>query len=85
MTEDELIDRAEVLPDQYAERVPSDALRRLRLFRSGGEYGELVSELIATLAKTDATVTPAERDELTTLADATGEGHEWLGQLTVQA
>lgn len=84
MTEDEMITRASKLPDRYAERVPADVLEGLRMMDDGGEYGELVSELTAALAKRQIPVSPAERDELRALADATGEGSEHVDRLTVK-
>lgn len=83
MTEDDIIARASRLPDQYADRIPREVLDGLRLMDDGGEYGELVSELTATLAAHHVPVSAAERDELRALADATGEGREYTDKLTV--
>lgn len=79
-----MIDRAEVLPEHYADRIPADALRRLNLFDRAGEYGELVSELLATLVKHGAPVSDTEQNELRELAAATGQGAEFLDGLTVR-
>ena len=50
----------------------------------GGEYGELSIELAATLVKTGATVSAAERRELRVLLDATGMPTGLLEQLAVE-
>ncbi|HEX6447821.1 MAG TPA: hypothetical protein VF053_22170 [Streptosporangiales bacterium] len=83
MTEDEIITRASRLPDRFAGRIPDDVLVGLRLMDDGGEYGELVGELTAALAVNHTPVSAAERDELRVLADATGEGIDYVGQLVV--
>ena len=50
MNESEIIERAEVLPDRFADRLPAQTLDSLRLMEIGGEYGELTIELAASLA-----------------------------------
>ncbi len=50
----------------------------------GGEYGELAIELTATLVKTGATVSAAERRELRALLEATGMPTHLLEQLAVR-
>ena len=40
MTETEIIERAETLPDRFASRIPAQTLESLRLMEAGGEYGE---------------------------------------------
>ncbi|MQA78782.1 MAG: hypothetical protein GEV10_09955 [Streptosporangiales bacterium] len=84
MDEKETARRAKALPDRFADRV-GDELSILRSHAAGGEWGELVDDLLATLAKHKAPVTPAERDELRALAEATGEGGKYVDGLTVQA
>jgi hypothetical protein len=83
MTETEIIQRAEVLPDRFADRLPPETLESLRLMEAGGEYGELVIELAATLAKRGLPVTARERDDLRELLDATGMPTEPIGRLIV--
>lgn len=83
MGEIELLDRIHALPERYATRLPADVLESLRTFDSVGEWGELVSELTACLAQDRIPITPAERDDLVALAEATGEGKEYLNSLTV--
>ena len=83
MNETEIIQRAEVLPDRFADRLPPETLESLRLMEAGGEYGELVIELAAALAKREVPVTARERDELRDLLDATGMSVEPVGRLIV--
>lgn len=84
MNIDELIARTDAAFDTYTGRVPAATLQGIREMASVGERGEALSELLATLAKHKAPVTPAERDELRALVEATGEGGEYLDGLTVQ-
>ena len=83
MNAHELARRASALPDQFATRLPEDTLAGLRLMTEGGEYGELAIELTATLVKTGATVSAAERRELRALLEATGMPTHLLEQLAV--
>jgi hypothetical protein len=83
MTETEIIQRAEVLPDRFADRLPPETLESLRLMEAGGEYGELVIELAAALAKREVPVTARERNELRELLEATGMPTEPIGRLVV--
>lgn len=85
MTEQEFVDRVHALTEQYAARLPADVLDSLRTFDAVGEWGELVSELTACLAQDGIPITPAERDELAALVEATGEGREFIGKLTVSS
>ena len=71
------------LPDRYANRLPNDVLAYVRGWDSGGEYGEALSVLTAYLAHSGTAVTEDERDELAELAEATGEGREFVPKLTV--
>lgn len=84
MDEAEVSRRAAALPEQYADRIPQPQLDGLRSLARGGEWGELIDALTAGLAKRELPVTSAERDELRALAEATGEGGEYLDGLTVQ-
>lgn len=45
--------------------------------------GEALSVLAAAPAESSAQITAAERDELAELAEATGEGAEFVAQLSV--
>ena len=83
MNETEIIQRAEVLPDRFADRLPPETLESLRLMEAGGEYGELLIELAAALAKRGVPVTVRERDELRDLLNATGMPVEPVGRLIV--
>jgi hypothetical protein len=70
MTETEIIERAEALPERFADRLSESTLWSIRRMRGGGEYGELTIELTASLAANNAPVTAAERDELRMLLEA---------------
>lgn len=83
MDEQQLVTAASKLVSQYADRVSPDVLDDLREYDDVGEPGELISVLIAHLANTAQPITPAERDELAALAEATGEGGEYLSKLKV--
>ncbi|MGD0066737.1 MAG: hypothetical protein ABSB76_25230 [Streptosporangiaceae bacterium] len=84
MTEDEIIDKAEALPDRFANRVSESTLWSIKRMRGGGEYGELTIELAASLAAHNAPVTAAERDELLALLEAMDMPTDPIGQLNVQ-
>jgi hypothetical protein len=85
MNEIEIIERAEALPGRFADRLPAQTLDSLRLMEAGGEYGELVIELVAALGAAHQPVSPSERDELTDLLTATGMPTDPIGRLTVQS
>ncbi len=84
MTEDEIISRAETLPDRFANRVNESTLWSIKRMRGGGEYGELTIELAASLAAHHAPVTAAERDELLALLQAMGQPTDPIERLNVQ-
>jgi hypothetical protein len=84
MTEDEIIERAEALPDRYADRLTESALWSIKRMRGGGEYGELTIELAASLAAHQAPVTAAERDELRALLEAMELPTDPIAELNVQ-
>jgi hypothetical protein len=68
--ESEVIERAEALPERYADRVRPEDLDGMRSMASGGEWQELVELLVASLGLTRARVSTAERDELRSLLEA---------------
>jgi hypothetical protein len=84
MTEDEIIERAEALPDRFADRVSESTLWSIKRMRGGGEYGELTIELAASLAAEHAPVTAAERDELRALLEAMRMPTDPIAKLNVQ-
>jgi hypothetical protein len=84
VTEAEIIERAEALPDRYANRVRPQDLDGMRSMADGGEWLELVDVLIASLAMTQAPVTSGERDELRTLAEAMDLPTDQLAGLIVR-
>jgi hypothetical protein len=84
MTEDEIISRAERLPDRFANRVSESTLWSIKRMRGGGEYGELTIELAASLAAHHTPVTAAERDELLALLQAMGQPTDPIERLNVQ-
>jgi hypothetical protein len=84
MTEDEIIGKAESLPDRFADRVTESTLWSIRRMRGGGEYGELTIELAASLAADNTPVTAAERDELLALLEAMNMPTDPIAELNVQ-
>jgi hypothetical protein len=84
VTEDEIIEKAEALPDRFADRVTESTLWSIKRMRGGGEYGELTVELAASLAAHRAPVTAAERDELLALLKAMGMPTDPIAGLNVQ-
>jgi hypothetical protein len=84
VTEDEIIEKAETLPDRFADRVPESTLWSINRMRGGGEYGELTIELAASLAAHHVPVTAAERDELLALLEAMGMPTDPVAELNVQ-
>jgi len=84
MTETEIIERAETLPDRYADRVTESTLWSIKRMRGGGEYGEMTIELAASLAAHKTPVTAAERDELRALLEAMSMPTDPIDQLNVQ-
>jgi hypothetical protein len=84
MTEDEIVEKAEALPDRFADRLTGSALWSIKRMRGGGEYGELTIELAASLAADHTPVTAAERDELLALLQAMGQPTDPIERLNVQ-
>jgi len=85
MDEHEIARRASSLPERFTDRVPPKTLRIISLMDGGGEYGELVSELTASLAAHRVPVTAAERDELVALLEAMKMPTDPIAQLNVQS
>ena len=84
MTETEIIERAEALPDRFADRLTESALWSIKRMRGGGEYGLLTIELAASLAAHNTPVTPEERDDLLALLEAMNMPTDPIEQLNVQ-
>jgi hypothetical protein len=84
VTEDEIIEKAEALPDRFADRVTESTLWSIKRMRGGGEYGELTVELAASLAAHHTPVTAAERDELLALLQAMDMPTDPIAELNVQ-
>jgi hypothetical protein len=84
VTEDEIIEKAEALPDRFADRVTDSTLWSIKRMRGGGEYGELTIELAASLAAHHTPVTAAERDELLALLQAMDMPTDPIAELNVQ-
>jgi hypothetical protein len=72
MSERELADRMVLLPDMFADRLPEADLDDLRSMASGGEWGLLLDELVATLRVERAPVSILELDELRSLLTGWG-------------
>ena len=85
MTETEIIELAETLPERFAGRVTESTLWSIKRMRGGGEYGELTIELAASLAAHKTPVTPEERDELRALLEAMSMPTDPIEQLNVQS
>jgi hypothetical protein len=84
VTEDEIIEKVETLPDRFADRVPESTLWSIKRMRGGGEYGELAVELAAALAAHRVPVTAAERDELRALLEAMDMPTDPIAELNVR-
>ena len=84
MTEIEIIERAEALPERFADRVTESTLWSIKRMRGGGEYGELTIELAASLAAHKTPVTAEERDELRALLEAMHMPTDPIEELNVQ-
>jgi hypothetical protein len=84
MTETEIIERAEALPERFADRVTESTLWSIKRMRGGGEYGELTIELAASLAAHKTPVTAEERDELRALLEAMHMPTDPIEELNVQ-
>jgi hypothetical protein len=76
--------RANALTDQLAARLPARALAGLRLMADAGEYGEIATELTATLVKTGTVISAAEQQELRALLMSTHQPFHAAEQLTVR-
>jgi hypothetical protein len=85
MTETEIIERAETLPERFADRVTKSTLWSIKRMRGGGEYGEMTIELAASLAAHKTPVTPEERDELLALLEAMRMPTDPIAKLNVQS
>jgi hypothetical protein len=79
----EIARRANALVDQFANRLPEETLAGLGLMSEGGEYGELVIELAATLAKARTLVSRQEQRELRALLEATEMPTEPVDRLVI--
>jgi hypothetical protein len=84
LSEDEIIEKAEALPDRFADRLTESALWSVKRMRGGGEYGLLTIEVAASLAARKSPVTAAERDELHALLEATGMPTDPIAELNVE-
>lgn len=84
MTEAEIIERTEALPERFSDRLNDSTLWSIKRMRGGGEYAELAIELAASLAASRAPVTSAERDELRTLLKAMSMPTDPVEKLNVQ-
>ncbi len=84
MDDHEIARRASALPDRFASRLAADTLAGLKSMERGGEYGELIIELAATLARTGAMVSRVEQGELRALLEATGMPARLVDKLTVR-
>jgi len=72
VSEHEMMDRVNALPDRFAARLEPATFNQVRSAARAGEWGEAVDNLIAGLVETQAAVTTAERDELCSLLGTMG-------------
>lgn len=72
MNQTEIATRVNAIPDRFADRLDSAGLADVRDAARAGEWGEALDVLIAGLNDSNALVSPAERDELAALLEATG-------------
>jgi hypothetical protein len=84
VNESEVIQRAESLPDAFADRVRPEDLDGLRSMARAGEWRELVDLLVASLGSAGAPVTAGERGELRSLLAAMDMPDAPLAGLTVE-
>jgi hypothetical protein len=84
VNESEVIERAEALPDLYADRVRPEDLSGMRSMAGAGEWQELVDLVVASLGLTQAPVTAAERDELRFLLAAMNMPDSVIAALNVE-
>ena len=85
MNESEVIERAEALPELFADRVRPEDLDGMRSMAGGGEWQELVDLLVASLGVTGAPVTAAEREELRSLLAAMDMSDDGLVGLNIES
>jgi len=84
VNESEVIERAETLPERFADRVRPEDLDGLRSMAGAGEWQELVDLLVASLGVTRAPVTADERDELRSLLAAMDIPNDGIAGLNVE-
>jgi hypothetical protein len=82
--DNEMMDRVNALPNQFAGRLEPATFNQVRSAARAGEWGEAVDNLIAGLAETRAVVTAAERHELRALLAAMGLPTDLTDGLNVQ-
>jgi hypothetical protein len=67
---EELAARASVLPEQFADRLLQTDFDAITSARDGGEWGEEIDNLVASLVNTRTPVTRGELEELAALVAA---------------
>lgn len=72
MNQSEIMTRVNALPGRFAGRISPEGLADVHDAARAGEWAEALDVLLAGLVKSNAPVSPAERDELATLLEATG-------------
>lgn len=83
MEPDQVVATVKELPERYADRVRSQDLDGMRSMAGAGEWSELVSLLVASLAYIHTPVTTSERDELRALLETMGEPTDGLDGLNM--
>lgn len=68
-----VLTRLKALPDPFADRLHGQARHNIRTAAWAREWDKALQMLLAGLAESNAPVSPAEREELTTLLSAIGQ------------
>ena len=84
LSENQIVTRTYVLPEDYADRVSEKTLRHLVSARDTGEWLEVVDNLVASLRESQAAVTAEEVAELRELLEAMGQPTSQLAELNLR-
>lgn len=83
MDDAEIDDLIERIVELFLPRVPPRYVDGFESMMDAGEYALAVDDLVATLVVENVPVTPAERDDLRRLLEATNEPTDRLDRLTL--
>jgi hypothetical protein len=76
--------RLKALPEPFAERLHWQVRVGVHKAVRTGEWGQALDVLLAGLIKTSAPISPAERDELAAMLEATGQPAGAVARLSVR-